>query len=160
MRAVRDLDGQGKLWGDLSFLAEVDPWDKPYRVVMPTAKGGPLPSLMSPVQVRAVIDKLFVTSPPPPLRLAARNRRLGLISGWLVRGTTSPTLEGLDDQLIGSIMTKIKGKKAPCMNAVPSEVALCMARARYTRDGSGLHSTRKDPIFVEGGQNGPDSQAG
>lgn len=130
------------VWRELYSLVDLDPWGKPYKVVMSRLKGCPHKMVMTPAQVRETIAHLFVLSPYPPSSLLSpllplppipdpvdlggfpdigRNRREAV--------SVSATVESVDAEIIKEAVSRIKTKKAPGLDGVPSEVVACVAGA-------------------------------
>lgn len=113
-------------WIKMCSLVDSNPWGKPYKVVMATLKGRSPRTVMTPIQVRHIVDNLFVTSPRvslPPRPTA------GSVMSWVSRGSDEDVISAVDEALIKEALSKIKSAKAPGLDAVPSQVVACVLRA-------------------------------
>ena len=112
-------------WKELCAMVDLNPWGKPYKVVMATLKGRAPRSVMSTSQARSVISGLFQTSPPtiPPASVNPR-----AVSSWVTYGIDSEVLDALDEDLIKNAVAKVKPSKAPGLDSVPSQVVACVLR--------------------------------
>ena len=129
-------------WRDLHALVDVDPWGKPYKCVMSRLKGPPQRLVMSPAQVREAIGTLFVT--PPALPISPPYPLFGT-GGVPSRGVVEPDIEetigDVDDAMVWDAVGRIKPNKAPGMDAVPSEVVACIAKAFPSEIKEMVHDT-------------------
>lgn len=130
---VRIWRAKERVWRDFTLTVERDPWGKPYKVVMASLKErGPRLTLTR-QRVEAVLGELFVTAPQPAgAGSALRGRTLYL---WF-QPRVAHLAELIDEGFMEGILAKIKTKKAPGADAVPSEVVatICRAFPGDTRD--------------------------
>ena len=51
------------------------------------------------------------------------------MANWLVRGRADTTIESVDEEFIKETVSRIKPKKAPGLDAVPSDIVARVAKA-------------------------------
>ena len=126
------------LWKELHSLVDSDPWGRPYKVVMATLKGHSPRTIMTPSQVRHILEELFVTSPPAAL---PPRPTPGSVMNWVSRGSVDDVVNAVDEALIGEAASRIKPAKAPGLDAVPSQVVACILRAHLDHFGEMVRDT-------------------
>lgn len=106
-------------WGELCGLVDSDPWGKPYMIVMARVKGNRSRKVMTPEQARGIMSHLFITGPEEQRARAP----VTLLQWSTTRDDRALTM--VTPGWMREVLTRIKPKKAPVLDMVPSEGPAC-----------------------------------